>query len=87
MKAHSFPAVMKRTPICRTFLVTSCALPNPPVPSYVAVDARLAWTVSRGVELSLAGFNLFDRSHPEFNAAPARSEVARSFALKLRWDL
>ena len=63
------------------------ALPNPPVPSYVAVDARLARTVSRGVELSLAGFNLFDRSHPEFNAAPARSEVARSFALKLRWDL
>jgi iron complex outermembrane receptor protein len=63
------------------------ALPNPPVPSYVAVDARVAWTVSRGVELSLAGFNLFDRSHPEFGAAPARSEVARSFALKLRWDL
>ena len=29
--------------------------------------------------------NLFDPQHPEFNAAPARSEFERSVFLKLLW--
>jgi len=63
------------------------ALPDPAVPSHVALDARLGWTVAKGVELSLAGFNLLDARHPEFGAAPARSEIGRSVLLKLLWKL
>ncbi|MGH7847932.1 MAG: TonB-dependent receptor plug domain-containing protein, partial [Candidatus Binatia bacterium] len=61
-------------------------LPNPNVPSYVALDARLGWLVREGVELSLAGFNLTDRRHPEFLAAPGRSELPRTLYLGLRWS-
>jgi len=63
------------------------ALPNPSVPSRVAVDARLGWKVQRGVELSLAGFDLFDERHPEFGAAPGRSEIGRNVSLRLTWTL
>ncbi|HEY2922966.1 MAG TPA: TonB-dependent receptor [Candidatus Binatia bacterium] len=60
-------------------------LPNPNVPSYVALDARLGWHVSKNAELSLAGFNLTDRRHPEFGTAATRSELGRTFYLRLRW--
>jgi len=63
------------------------ALPQPPVPSYVALDARLAWTVRRGLEASLAGWNLLDEQHPEWGATPGRSEVGRSLSLRLTWNL
>ena len=49
-----------------------------------ALDARLGWMVREGVELSLTGVNLTDRRHPEFGAAPARSELPRTFYLRLR---
>jgi iron complex outermembrane receptor protein len=39
----------------------------PKTDSYVAFDARLGWSPRKGVELSLAGQNLLDGSHPEFN--------------------
>jgi iron complex outermembrane receptor protein len=61
------------------------ALPNPAVPSYVALDARLGWMVSRDLELSLAGFNLLDKGHPEFGAPASRSEVGRSIQARLLW--
>jgi iron complex outermembrane receptor protein len=61
-------------------------LPNPNVPSYVALDARLGWTVSKSVELSVAGFNLTDRRHAEFGAAPTRSELRRTYYLRLLWN-
>ena len=60
------------------------SLPQASVPAYTAVDARYGWMVSREVELSLVGNNLFDSSHPEFGAAPARSEFGRSFMVWLR---
>ncbi|MGH8056114.1 MAG: TonB-dependent receptor plug domain-containing protein [Candidatus Entotheonellia bacterium] len=61
-------------------------LPNPDVPGYVALDGRIGWKVSKLVELSLIGFNLLDRRHPEFGAAPGRSEQERSVYLKMRWS-
>ena len=61
------------------------ALPSPNVPSYVTLDTRLGWTVSKGVELSLIGFNLLDHDHPEFGAAPTRSELARAFYARIVW--
>src|SRR5438105_8095585 len=59
------------------------ALPNPAVPSYVALDARLAWQVSPDVELSVAGFNLNDARHAEFGTGPSASEVRRRYSLRL----
>ena len=61
-------------------------LPAPNVPSYVALDARLGWHVSKNTELSLAGYNLTDRRHPEFGRSPTRSELPRTFYLRLRWS-
>jgi iron complex outermembrane receptor protein len=63
------------------------ALPNPAIPSYVALDVRWAWQFSEDAELSLTGFNLLDRGHPEFGSLAARSEIARSFLVKLTWKL
>jgi iron complex outermembrane receptor protein len=61
-------------------------LPNPVVPSYVAVDARYAWRVRPELELSLTAQNLFDKRHPEFGAAATRSEIERGIFLKVRWS-
>ncbi|MBI3622059.1 MAG: TonB-dependent receptor [Nitrospirae bacterium] len=60
-------------------------LPAPAVPSYVALDARLGWIVWRGAEISVMGSNLLDRRHPEFGAAPARSELERTVYGRVRW--
>ena len=60
-------------------------LPNPDVPAYVGLDMRLGWTVAKGVEISLSGFNLLDRRHPEFGAALTRSEIERSVYLNTLW--
>jgi iron complex outermembrane receptor protein len=61
-------------------------LPTPAVPAYTAVDARYGWRVRPDLELSVAGQNLFDASHPEFNAAPGRSEFERSVFVQARWS-
>lgn len=61
------------------------ALPNPAVPGYLTMDARLGWHVDKSLELSVAGANLLGRGHPEFGAAPLRSEVERSVFVNLLW--
>jgi iron complex outermembrane receptor protein len=63
-------------------------LPNPNVPAYTALDMRVGWTVSKGVEISLIGYNLLDHDHPEFQTGTAatRSEVARAFYAKIVWS-
>lgn len=63
------------------------ALPNPQVPGYVVVDARLGWQVMPGLELSLAAFNLLDERHAESGTAPGRSEFDRTLVLRLVWEL
>jgi len=63
------------------------SLPNPAVPSYVALDLRWGWQVSQQLELSLAGQNLTDRGRPEFGAVATRGEVPRSLLVKLVWKL
>lgn len=62
-------------------------LPAPPVPRYAALDARLAWTLRPGFEVSVSGHNLLDDSHPEFGSPPGRSEVRRSLSLRALWQL
>jgi iron complex outermembrane recepter protein len=63
------------------------ALPNPPVPAYTAVDARLGWRVRPNLELSLTAKNLFDPKHPEWGAAPGRAEIERGVFVKLLWRM
>ncbi|HMH16718.1 MAG TPA: TonB-dependent receptor [Burkholderiales bacterium] len=67
------------------------ALPNPGVPAYTAVDARIGWRVRPDTELSLTLQNqmqdLFDSKHVEFvgNPPPATggNQIGRSVFLKL----
>jgi iron complex outermembrane recepter protein len=59
-------------------------LESPPVPAYVEFDARLAWQVTEGIELSIAGFNLIDDHHPETGTLPL-SEIRRGGYLGARW--
>ncbi len=61
------------------------ALPNPRVPSYVAVDARFGWRLSKELDLSLVLQNLFDPTHPEWGAALTRAEYERAVFVKLLW--
>jgi iron complex outermembrane receptor protein len=63
------------------------ALPDPHVPAYTALDARLGWRYSRHVELALVAQNLGDKGHAEWGVAPGRAEVERALFLKARFDL
>ena len=55
------------------------ALPNPAVPGYSELNARLGWRVSPRFELSLVGQDLLHDAHPEFGTAvPRRIEFERS---------
>lgn len=60
-------------------------LPDPAVPAYTAVDARLGWRVTRPLELSVSVKNAFDHSHPEFGPFPSRPEFARTIFFKALW--
>jgi iron complex outermembrane receptor protein len=61
------------------------ALPSPVVPAYNAVDARLGWRATKQLDVSLVVHNGFDPDHPEFGAAPGRSEIPRSAFVRLQW--
>jgi iron complex outermembrane recepter protein len=61
-------------------------LPNPAVPAYTVLGLRYACQVHRSLEVSLTGQNLLDPHHPEFNAAPGRSEIERGLFLRARWS-
>jgi iron complex outermembrane receptor protein len=62
-------------------------LPNPAVPAYTAVDARLGWSATPKIELSVTGTNLFDGGHPEFGTPATRSQIGRGGLAKLEWRL
>jgi iron complex outermembrane recepter protein len=61
------------------------SLPNPDVPRYTAVDGHLAWHQGERLALTLGVRNLFDAAHPEFEAAPNRSELPRSVLVSVDW--
>ncbi|MBC7499423.1 MAG: TonB-dependent receptor, partial [Herminiimonas sp.] len=60
-------------------------LARPAVPSYTALDVRYGWKIRRDLELSVVGQNLLDGAHPEYGAAPGRSEYERAVFVKLVW--
>jgi iron complex outermembrane recepter protein len=61
------------------------SLPNPDVPRYTAVDSHLAWRPNQRLGLVLSVRNLFDEAHPEFEAAPNRSDLPRSAYFAVDW--
>lgn len=60
-------------------------LPDPRVPDYVALDARLGWHVTDSLELSIAGFNLLDERHPETGGPANWREIRRNVYAGARW--
>ncbi len=56
------------------------------VPSYLGLDSRLAWKVSRALELSVTGQNLLHDHHPEYGyPSPTREEIVRSVFARITW--
>jgi len=54
------------------------ALPNPAVPDYLSLDARVGWNVLQNVDVSITASNLLDDRHPEFGPETSRSVFGRS---------
>ena len=59
------------------------ALPQPKVPGYVELDARLGWQVNDALELSLSGSSLLHAWHQEY-AYPYGDRIARGVSLDAR---
>ena len=57
-------------------------LPDPHVPSYIELNARLAWMMTDKIELSISGYNLLHDHHQEFEPG---NDVTRSFFVNTRW--
>jgi iron complex outermembrane receptor protein len=74
--AHEIDVIVRRV----------SSLPSPAVSDYTALDLRYGWRVRRDLELSLTVQNALDPAHPEFGAAPARSEIGRAVYLAVRWS-
>lgn len=55
------------------------SLPNPPVPAYTELNARVGWRPQPEIELALVGQDLLHDQHPEFGTPlPRRIEFERS---------
>ncbi|MHB1207659.1 MAG: TonB-dependent receptor plug domain-containing protein, partial [Rhodospirillaceae bacterium] len=63
---------------------TVAALPNPAVPSYAAVDARLGWRIGDQWDLSLTATNALDDRHPEFGTA-THADFGRAVYFSVSW--
>ncbi|MGE0861024.1 MAG: TonB-dependent receptor plug domain-containing protein [Gammaproteobacteria bacterium] len=59
------------------------AYPDPALPHYYELNAKLAWRPKRYIELSLSGFNLLHADHREY-AGPAGENIPRSVLAGIR---
>ena len=59
--------------------------PNPLVPSYTELNARLGWRVSRSLELALVAINALDRDHVEFGTPAQRAVFESSYFVRAAW--
>lgn len=62
------------------------ALPDPHVPGYVELGARLGWQFDDRAELSVSGFNLLHRRHRELPLSQG-NPVRRSLFVALKWTI
>lgn len=69
---------LKRGLAAELLLRRVARLPQPAVPGYHELDARIAWQYRPGVELALTGRNLLHARHPEFGRAGVRQLAERS---------
>jgi iron complex outermembrane receptor protein len=60
------------------------ALPDPALPAYTDMNARLGWRIRETLQLALSGFNLLHSRHLEF-PAPYGEEIPRNVMLQLQW--
>jgi iron complex outermembrane receptor protein len=58
-------------------------LPNPAVPAYAELNARLAWQILPATEVAVSGFNLLHGHHQEWTIPPG-DEIPRMVFLELR---
>jgi iron complex outermembrane receptor protein len=63
------------------------ALPNPALPAYTALDARLGWRPRNNLDVSLSVQNLGQARHVEWGSAASRAQIERAAFLKLTWRL
>ena len=60
------------------------ALPNPAVPAYWGLDARVGWRMTDHLELALSGTNLAGK-HTEFGPVPGGYVFGPTVLLALKW--
>jgi iron complex outermembrane recepter protein len=56
------------------------------VPGYQATDVRIAWRPLKSLELSIAGYNVFDRGHVEFDEHGLPAVIPRTAYAQARWN-
>ena len=61
------------------------ALPNPAVPSYTELNARLGWRVSPTLDLALVAVNALDRDHVEFGTPAQRAVFETGYFVRAAW--
>jgi iron complex outermembrane receptor protein len=59
---------------------------QPKVPSYTALDTRLAWRAHSRLELALQVSNALNDRHPEWGPASNRVELERAVSAQARWS-
>jgi iron complex outermembrane recepter protein len=60
-------------------------LPNPVVPSYTELHARIGWRAMPNLDISLVAANVLDRDHVEFGAAAQRALFEPGYFVKVTW--
>ena len=60
------------------------ALPDPSLPHYYALDARVGWQATETVDWSVSGTNLLHARHTEF-PPPNGEQITRSALAEVRW--
>jgi iron complex outermembrane receptor protein len=63
------------------------ALPDPALPSYYDMSARIGWRARKSLELSLSGTNLLNARHYEFPAAAGGEQITRGVLVQGEWSL
>lgn len=79
--------MLRRTGSSRLVLaLTASPLPDPALPAYWELSARLAWRATGTLELSLSGTNLLHKRQLEL-PLPYGEDVGRSVFARVDWSV